>query len=96
LAKQITPLKKELDFDAHAFLSTTGKGRDMVYFQGKNTIYAQGDVADGLFFIQKGKVRLTVISEGGKKQFSVFWAKAICLGKVVSLVRFGACHLQPQ
>jgi CRP/FNR family transcriptional regulator, cyclic AMP receptor protein len=67
LAKQITTVKKELGFDAHAFLSTTGKGRDMLSFHGKNIVYAQGDVADGLFFIQKGKVLLTVISEDGKE-----------------------------
>jgi len=67
LAKQITTVKKELGFDAHVFLSTTGKGRNMVCCDGKNTIYAQGDVADGLFFVQKGKVRLSVVSESGKE-----------------------------
>jgi CRP-like cAMP-binding protein len=67
LTKQIADVKKGLGFDAHAFLSTTGTGRDMVSFHGKNTIYAQDDVADGLFFIQKGKVRLSVLSEGGKE-----------------------------
>jgi CRP-like cAMP-binding protein len=67
LAKQITPVKKELGFDPYAFLSTIGKGRDMVFFHGKNTIYAQGDPADGLFFIQKGKVRLSVVSDLGKE-----------------------------
>ena len=65
--KQITHPKKKLDFDPHAFLSTIGKGRDMASFQKKNTIFAQGDSADGLFFIQKGKVRLSVVSEGGRE-----------------------------
>lgn len=36
-------------------------------FQKKDTIYAQGDPTDGLFFIQKGKVQLGVVSEGGKE-----------------------------
>lgn len=36
-------------------------------FQKKDTIYAQGDAVDGLFFIQKGKVQLSVVSEGGKE-----------------------------
>ena len=65
--KQITHPKKKLDFNPHAFLSTIGKGRDMASFQKKNTIFAQGDPTDGLFFIQKGKVQLSVVSEGGRE-----------------------------
>src|SRR6202011_2539402 len=65
--KQITHPKKKLDFNPHAFLSTIGKGRDMVSFQKKDSIFAQGDSTDGLFFIQKGKVRLSVVSEIGKE-----------------------------
>src|SRR6202047_2215127 len=67
MMKQITHPKKKLDFNPHAFLSTIGKGRDMASFQKKNTIFAQGDSTDGLFFIQKGKVQLSVISEGGRE-----------------------------
>jgi CRP/FNR family transcriptional regulator, cyclic AMP receptor protein len=59
--------KKRLDFNAHAFLSSIGKGREMLSFQKKSTIFGQGDSTDGLFFIQKGKVQLTVVSEGGKE-----------------------------
>src|SRR3979490_1122821 len=65
--KQITHPKKKLDFNPHAFLSTIGKGRDMASFQKKNTIFAQGDSTDGLFFIQEGKVQLSVVSEAGKE-----------------------------
>jgi len=39
----------------------------MVSFRKKSTVFAQGDSTDGLFFIQKGKVQLTVVSEGGKE-----------------------------
>jgi CRP/FNR family cyclic AMP-dependent transcriptional regulator len=59
--------KKRLEFNPHTFLSSIGKGREMVSFQKKNTIFAQGDSTDGLFFIQKGKVQLSVVSEGGKE-----------------------------
>jgi CRP-like cAMP-binding protein len=58
---------KKLDFNPRTFLSTIGKGRDMVRFEKKNTIYAQGDSTDGLFFIQEGKVQLSVVSEAGKE-----------------------------
>jgi CRP-like cAMP-binding protein len=63
----MTPAKKRLDFNPHTFLSSIGKGREMVSFQKKSIVFAQGDETDGLFFIQKGKVRLTVVSEGGKE-----------------------------
>jgi CRP/FNR family cyclic AMP-dependent transcriptional regulator len=39
----------------------------MVSFQKKNTIFAQGDSTDGLFFVQTGKVQLSVVSEGGRE-----------------------------
>jgi CRP-like cAMP-binding protein len=67
LLKQFTPAKKTIDFNPRTFLSTVGRGRDMVSFQKKSTIFAQGDSTDGLFFIQKGKVQLTVVSDGGKE-----------------------------
>ena len=59
--------KKKLDFKPRAFLSTIGKGRDMVSFQKKDTVFAQGDSTDGLFFIQSGHVRLSVVSDAGKE-----------------------------
>ena len=54
-------------FDAKKFLSTIGEGRKSVTFPRKQKIFAQGDAADAVFYIQKGKVRLTVISERGKE-----------------------------
>jgi len=62
----MTPAKR-LDFNPYIFLSTIGKGREMVSFPKEGAIFAQGDSTDGLFFIQKGKVQLTVVSEAGKE-----------------------------
>ena len=67
LTKQVTPAKKVLDFNPRTFLSTIGKGRNMLSFEKKNAIFAQGDLTDGLFFIQEGKVQLSVVSEAGKE-----------------------------
>ena len=67
MATRISTPGKEPDFSPHAFLSTIGKGREMLSCQKKHVIFAQGDPTDGLFFIQKGKVRLSVVSEGGKE-----------------------------
>jgi len=47
--------------------STVGKRREMISFQKKTTIFAQGDPTDGLFFMQKGKVLLNVVSERGRE-----------------------------
>jgi CRP-like cAMP-binding protein len=67
VTKQITTAKKKLEFNPHAFLSTIGKGRNMLSFHKKHPVFTQGDSTDGLFFIQKGKVRLSVVSEAGKE-----------------------------
>src|SRR5450755_2735245 len=58
---------KVRDFNPHTFLSTIGKGRRMMPFQKKAVIFAQGEPSDGLFFIQEGKIRLSVVSEVGKE-----------------------------
>ena len=61
------PAKKKRDFDPREFLATIGEGRKVVAFLRKQTIFTQGDAADTVFYIQKGKVRLTVVSEKGKE-----------------------------
>jgi CRP/FNR family transcriptional regulator, cyclic AMP receptor protein len=66
VSSQVTTARKN-DFNPRAFLSTVGKGREMVSFGKKSTIFAQGDATDGLFFIQEGKVQLSVVSEAGKE-----------------------------
>ena len=59
--------EKRRDFDPHAFLATIGEGRKFVLFPKKQTIFAQGDPSDAVFYIQTGKVRLTVVSNDGKE-----------------------------
>jgi CRP/FNR family transcriptional regulator, cyclic AMP receptor protein len=58
--------KKEREFDPKKFLSTIGEGRKSVVFPCNSAIFAQGDDADAVFYVQRGKVRLTVVSERGK------------------------------
>ncbi|MGB0104764.1 MAG: cyclic nucleotide-binding domain-containing protein, partial [Candidatus Sulfotelmatobacter sp.] len=58
---------KRLYFDPDAFLATIGEGRRLCAFGRKQTIFAQGDVADAVFYIQAGKVKLTVVSKAGKE-----------------------------
>jgi CRP/FNR family cyclic AMP-dependent transcriptional regulator len=55
------------EFNPQEFLATIGEGRKVVSFPKKETIFAQGDAADSVFYIQDGKVRLTVVSKVGKE-----------------------------
>jgi len=59
--------KNKRDFNPKTFLATIGEGRKVVAFSKKQTIFAQGDPADAVFYIQEGKVRLTVVSKIGKE-----------------------------
>jgi len=59
--------KLKRDFDPMEFLATLGEGRKVVAFSKKQTVFTQGDVADSVFYIQEGKVRLTVVSKIGKE-----------------------------
>jgi len=66
LVRTIATQKKH-DFDPKMFLTTIGEGRTIVLAPAKQTLFTQGDAADTVFYIQKGKVRLTVVSEKGKE-----------------------------
>jgi CRP-like cAMP-binding protein len=59
--------KNNRDFDPKKFLATIGEGRRTVAFPRKQTIFAQGDAADAVFYIKEGKVRLSVVSKVGKE-----------------------------
>src|SRR6202046_1147081 len=54
-------------FDVQKFLADIGEGRTILNVKKKQVIYSQGAKCDALFYIQKGKVRLTVVSEAGKE-----------------------------
>jgi CRP/FNR family cyclic AMP-dependent transcriptional regulator len=58
---------KKRDFDPKNFLATIGEGRKVVAFPKKQIIFAQGNMADAIFYIQEGKVRLTVVSKIGRE-----------------------------
>jgi CRP-like cAMP-binding protein len=54
-------------FDPQAFLGRIGVGKTVERYRKNQKIFSQGDVADTVFFIQKGKVKITVLSEHGKE-----------------------------
>jgi len=59
--------RKNREFDPNTFLAMIGDARKMLAVPKKQTIFTQGDEADAVFYIQKGKVRLTVVSKTGKE-----------------------------
>jgi len=58
---------KASSFDPKEFLAKVGTGKTISKYQKNQTIFSQGDSADAVFYIQQGKVKLTVISEQGKE-----------------------------
>ncbi len=54
-------------FDPHTFLAHIGAGRTLATYRPHSPIFAQGDVADAVFYIQRGQVKLTVVSAQGKE-----------------------------
>src|SRR5882672_8657396 len=59
--------KKIREFDTKLFLASIGEGRRILSFKKKQTIFVQGDPADAVFYLQKGKIKLTVVSKIGKE-----------------------------
>src|SRR6185312_7696677 len=59
--------KNGLQFDPQVFLDTIGEGRKALLFPKKQTIFAQGDPADAVFYLRTGKVKLAVVSKNGKE-----------------------------
>jgi CRP/FNR family cyclic AMP-dependent transcriptional regulator len=64
--KPVAATKKISKFDTKTFLSTVDGGKTIVAVPKKQTIFVQGDSSDAVFYIQKGKIKLTVVSKSGK------------------------------
>jgi len=58
---------KPLHFDAAEFLAQAGLGRRLVWLKPKENFFAQGDLADCIFYLQEGRAKLTVLSRAGKE-----------------------------
>jgi CRP/FNR family transcriptional regulator, cyclic AMP receptor protein len=67
LMEVLVPKKSKLAFDAKKFLAKVGDGKTISEHQKDQVIFSQGEVADAVFYIQKGEVKVTVISELGKE-----------------------------
>jgi CRP/FNR family transcriptional regulator, cyclic AMP receptor protein len=63
----MTRKAKKVPFDAKVFLATTNGGRSLSKYRTDKAIFSQGEPADAVFYIQKGRVKITVVSEQGKE-----------------------------
>src|SRR5947209_3311359 len=61
-ASPVTP-----SFNPKAFLALVGDGKTSLEFSEREAVFAQGDPANAVFYIQRGKVQLTVLSQQGKQ-----------------------------
>jgi CRP/FNR family cyclic AMP-dependent transcriptional regulator len=55
------------DFDPQAFLAEVGEGKTVSRYHKNQIVFSQGDPADSIFYIQKGSVKVVVLSEQGKE-----------------------------
>jgi CRP-like cAMP-binding protein len=82
---------RRLLFTPQAFLAKIGEGRTVLASRKKQTIFSQGDAADAVFYIQTGKVKLTVVSKQGKEavvamlQTGAFFGESCLIGQAVRL-----------
>ena len=59
--------KRRLPFDPKSFLAKVGEGRTLSKYRKDQVVFSQGDLAEAVFYIQKGKVKVTVVSDQGKE-----------------------------
>jgi len=61
------PKAAKSQFDPKVFLAKVGEGKTILRFNKNQTVFAQGDAADTVFYIQKGRIKVLVVSEQGKE-----------------------------
>jgi CRP-like cAMP-binding protein len=61
------PTKRRSSFDPKAFLAKVGEGRSIDRYRTDQIVFSQGDPADAVFYIERGEVKFTVVSEQGKE-----------------------------
>ena len=59
--------RRKASFDPKTFLAKVGEGKTISKYRKDQIVFSQGEIADAVFYIQQGKVKLTVVSEQGKE-----------------------------
>lgn len=73
--------KSSSRFSPEAFLQQIGAGRTLLQFKKKQVIFSQGEAADAIYFIQQGRVRLSLVSKSGKEAILALMGTGDFLGE---------------
>jgi CRP/FNR family cyclic AMP-dependent transcriptional regulator len=76
-----TPPERTAAFDPRLFLTKLTAGKTDREYQGNESVFSQGDAADAVFYIQSGKVKLTVVSKRGKEAVVAILPEASFFGE---------------
>ncbi len=60
-------IRRRRSFNSTSFLAKVGEGRSIGQYRENQVIFSQGDAGDAVFYVQKGKVKVTIVSEQGKE-----------------------------
>jgi CRP/FNR family transcriptional regulator, cyclic AMP receptor protein len=83
---------QEKAFDASAFLADAGLGRRIIQLKPKQPFYSQGDPAGSIFYLQRGRAKLTVVSKNGKEATITLLTQGDFIGEE-SLATLGERHM---
>ena len=81
-SKAVLRKSGKASFDPKNFLAKVGGGKTILKCEKDEIVFLQGDVADAIFYIQKGKIKLTVVSERGKKAVVGLLGASLFRGKL--------------
>ena len=79
-------------FDASAFLADAGLGRRIIQLKPKEAFFSQGDPADSIYYLQRGRAKLTVVSQNGKEATIMLLTTGDFIGEE-SLATMGERHM---
>jgi CRP-like cAMP-binding protein len=74
--------KSKLPFDPKLFLAKVGEGKTVAEYSKDQIVFSQGDSANAVFYVQKGKIKLTVVSNAGKEAVIAILGTGDFLGEV--------------
>jgi len=89
-------IRPQLSFDPKTFLAMVGEGRTIGTYRKNQLVFSQGDPADEVFYIQSGKVKVTVVSEHGKEavvailEADEFFGEACLAGQTLRIATVAA------
>ena len=87
---------KQPNFDAEVFLASAGLGRSIVRLKARDAFFSQGSEADSIFYLQKGRAKLTVVSAAGKEATLAFLTAGDFIGEESLAGVFVCFSWQPQ